>query len=173
MFCFKNGLAKKYHLRSWLTNSFPRINFSNLELKIYRLCWVLQYVSNKEPKRIFWMNNFKYRICTEKKAVLTLLSPHFPSAGAWLLLQWCPTRRPWLYHRWSRLVVPRTYRFSHGSRQSIEEHHKEQIVVRADATWKGLFEFTHENARLEALHVYWEVKQLKVGLPIALAKLPQ
>ncbi len=40
-----------------------------------------------------------------------------------------------------------------GRRQSNEEHRKEQIVVRADDMWKGLFEFTHENARFEALHV--------------------
>jgi hypothetical protein len=51
------------------------------------------------------------------------------------------------------LGVTRTYRFSHGRRQSNEEHGKEQIIVRADAMWEGLFEFTYENARLEALHV--------------------
>jgi hypothetical protein len=75
-------------------------------------------------------------------------------------------------HHPGRLVVHRTYRFSQGRWQSNEEHPKEQIVVRADAMWKGLFEFTHENARLEALHVQWETKQLKVGLPFLLPTCP-
>jgi hypothetical protein len=46
------------------------------------------------------------------------------------------------------LWFPGTYRFWHGRQQSNEEHRKEQIVVRADTMWKGLFEFTHENAKL-------------------------
>jgi hypothetical protein len=36
---------------------------------------------------------------------------------------------------------------------------------------KVLFEFSHENARLEALHFHGELKQLKIGLPLALSKL--
>jgi hypothetical protein len=38
---------------------------------------------------------------------------------------------------------------------------------------EGLLELAYENARLEALHVYWEAKQLKVRLSLAFAKLPQ
>ncbi len=57
------------------------------------------------------------------------------------------------HHRGSRLVVPGTYHFQHGRQQSNEEHYKKQIIVSADAVRKGLFEFTHENARFKAFHV--------------------
>jgi hypothetical protein len=56
-------------------------------------------------------------------------------------------------HRRSHLVVPGTYSFLHGRRQLNEEHHKEQIIIRADAMWKVLFEFIHKNARFNVLHV--------------------
>ncbi len=49
-------------------------------------------------------------------------------------------------------MVPGPYRFSHGRRQSNKEHRKE-VIVGANALWKGLFELAHENARLETLRV--------------------
>jgi hypothetical protein len=58
-----------------------------------------------------------------------------------------------------------TYCFSHGRQQSNEEHCKEQVIVRADTVREGLFELAHENSRLEALHVQWELTQLEVRLP--------
>jgi hypothetical protein len=36
-----------------------------------------------------------------------------------------------------------------------------------------LFEFPHENAGLEALHVHGEAKQFEVRLPLALSELPE
>jgi hypothetical protein len=36
-----------------------------------------------------------------------------------------------------------------------------------------LFEFPYENTGLEALHFHREVKQFKVGLPLALSILPK
>ncbi len=49
--------------------------------------------------------------------------------------------------------VPQGVRSSNHRHGRLVVHCKEQIVVRVDAMWKGLCEFTHENARLEALHV--------------------
>jgi hypothetical protein len=111
------------------------------------------------------MNNFKYRFCTKRKAALTLLSPRFPpsSSRAPIAVSHGGSERGVVAaasgpqgirgSNRHRLVVPGTYSFSHGRRHSNEEHCKEQIGIRADAMWKGLIEFTHENARLEALHV--------------------
>jgi hypothetical protein len=36
-----------------------------------------------------------------------------------------------------------------------------------------LFEFPHENAGLEALHVHGEAKQFEVRLPLAFPELPE
>jgi hypothetical protein len=36
-----------------------------------------------------------------------------------------------------------------------------------------LFEFSHENAGLEALHFHGKVKQVNVRLPLGLSKLPK
>jgi hypothetical protein len=36
-----------------------------------------------------------------------------------------------------------------------------------------LFEFSHENADLEALHFHVEPKQFKLGLTLAFSKLPK
>jgi hypothetical protein len=36
-----------------------------------------------------------------------------------------------------------------------------------------LFEFSRENAGLEALHFHGEPKQLKIGLPVAFSELPK
>jgi hypothetical protein len=39
---------------------------------------------------------------------------------------------------------------------------------------REVFEFSHENAGLEALHHHHgELKQLKIGLPLALPELPK
>jgi hypothetical protein len=38
---------------------------------------------------------------------------------------------------------------------------------------EALFEFFHENARLEALRFHEEPKQLKIGLPFAFSDLPK
>ncbi len=54
-----------------------------------------------------------------------------------------------------------------------EELCKKQIIVGANPLQKGLFEFAHENARFEAVHLQREVKQFKIRLPLALAELPQ
>jgi hypothetical protein len=37
--------------------------------------------------------------------------------------------------------------------------------------WEMLFEYSHENAGLEALHFHGEPKQFKIGLPIAFSEL--
>jgi hypothetical protein len=38
---------------------------------------------------------------------------------------------------------------------------------------KVLFEFSHENSGLEGLHFHGELKQLKIGLPLAVSELPK
>jgi hypothetical protein len=71
------------------------------------------------------------------------------------------------------LAVSCTYRFSHGGRQANEKHGHEKICVWRNSRRQVLFEFPHENAGLEALHVHGEPKQFEVRLPLALSKLPE
>ncbi len=71
------------------------------------------------------------------------------------------------------LVVSCTYRFSHEGRQANEKHGHEKICVWRNSRRQVLFEFPHENAGLEALHVHGEPKQFEIRLPFALSKLPK
>jgi hypothetical protein len=69
------------------------------------------------------------------------------------------------------LVVSCAYHFSHGGQQANEKHGQEKICVWRNSRREVLFEFPHENAGLEALHVHGEPKQFKIRLPLALSKL--
>jgi hypothetical protein len=68
------------------------------------------------------------------------------------------------------LVVSGAYCFSPRGRQVNEKHGHEKTCVWRNYRRQVLFEFPHENAGLEDLHVHGE---FEVRLPLALSKLPE
>jgi hypothetical protein len=70
-------------------------------------------------------------------------------------------------------AVSGAYRLPHGTRQADQKHCKGKVVVGADTLGKVLLEFPHEDTGLGALHLYGELKQLKIGLSFALSELPK
>jgi hypothetical protein len=64
-----------------------------------------------------------------------------------------------------------SYCFSHGWRKTNQKHCKKKVIVRQYSKREMLFELSHENTGLEALHCHGKAKQFKIRLPFALSKL--
>jgi hypothetical protein len=74
------------------------------------------------------------------------------------------------HHHHSRIVIASTHRFSHGRRLLDQKNGKEQTIVGTYSVRGELFQFSHENAGLGAIHYQRQTQLFKIGLPLALAK---